>query len=110
MNLSGTITPATLGTVSRDATNPGVLNLVGTLNLGSQTLDSTIGPLTLAGGTINGGTVSDTLLASNGTLNDVKVSGLLHIVGSLQVTDTAGTGRVDACEWRQRVDGTLSRA
>ncbi len=92
VNLGGAITPATLGTVSRDATNPGVLNLVGTLNLGSQTLNSSIGPLTLAGGTINGGTISDTILASYGTLNDVTVSGLLHIVGGLSVTDTASTG------------------
>ncbi len=92
VNLGGAITPATLGTVSRDATNPGVLNLVGTLNLSGQTLDSSIGPLTLAGGTINGGTISDTILASYGTLNDVTVSGLLHIVSSLSVTDTASTG------------------
>ncbi len=92
LSLGGTVTLATLGTVIRDVSAT-TLNLTGTLNLGGQTLDSTRGALTLAGGTINGGTVSDTLLAAYGnTLNDVTLSGLLHIETSLQVTDTAQTG------------------
>jgi RHS repeat-associated protein len=100
VNLGGTLTRATLGTVSRDVANPGTLNLTGTLNLAAQTLEAALGPLTLAGGTINGGTVSDTLLADRGTntLDDVTLSGLLHIVssflgaGTVQVIDSANTG------------------
>ena len=53
---------------------PGSTQSSASLNLGSQTLDSTIGPLTLAGGTINGGTVvvANTILSVSGTLNDVR--------------------------------------
>jgi RHS repeat-associated protein len=100
VNLGGTLTRATLGTVSRDVSNPGTLNLTGTLNLAAQTLEAALGPLTLAGGTINGGAVSDTLLAGRGTstLDDVTFTGLLHIVsssvgtGTVQVIDIAHTG------------------
>jgi RHS repeat-associated protein len=100
VNLGGTITRATLGTVTRDAGNPGTLNLTGTLNLGAQTLEAAVGPLTLANGTINGGTVVGTLLAPSGinSLNDVSLSGTLHLlssafsVGTVKVTDTAHTG------------------
>ncbi len=101
VNLRGTLTRAALGTVSRDVANPGTLNLVGTLNLASQTLEAAIGALTLAGGTINGGIVSDTVLVTSSgtnTLNDVTLSGLLHLLssaftlGTVQVSDTAHTG------------------
>ena len=96
LNLGGTLTLATLGKLSRDATNPGTLGLIGTLNLGSQTLDATHGTWTLASGsTISGGTISASLLSTGypSILNDVALSGSLHIQQNyLVVTDTAQTG------------------
>jgi RHS repeat-associated protein len=93
--LGGNLTLASLGTLNRTPTTTGGVYLTGTLTMtGSQTLDTSTGTWVLLGGTIIGGTVSDTLQAGNyaaNTLQDVTLSGTLNVTGETHVV-IAGAG------------------
>ena len=85
VDLGGSLTLASLGTFDRSPTTSGTVNLTGVLNLSGQTLDASTGAWSLLGGTIIGGTVTDTLqaAASNpvSTLQNVMLAGTLNING-----------------------------
>jgi RHS repeat-associated protein len=106
VNLGGTFAIADIGTFNRTG---GTVNLTGTLNNTGTTLalNNTTGTWTLAGGTINGGTVSTAGTAvlqgadqSQGFLNGVTLAGTLDIDRggyNLAVTNglTMSSGTVD---------------
>jgi hypothetical protein len=85
VNLGGMFTLAGLGTFNGMAGT--VMNITGTLNNPTLTLNATTGSWTLAGGTINGGTLNfldgQTLgiTGSGGTLSGVTVNGDLTLGG-----------------------------
>ena len=85
VDLGGSLTLASLGTFARSPTTSGTVNLTGVLNLTGQTLDSSTGAWSLLGGTIIGGTVTDTLQAAGSnpvsTLQNVMLAGTLNING-----------------------------
>ncbi len=82
LDLGGNLTLASLGTLNRTPLTTGTVALMGTLTLTGQTLDGSTGPWTLSGGTIIGGTVSDSLLTASSTANklqDVTLAGALTV-------------------------------
>ena len=85
LDLSGTFTTATLGTINGIG---GTLNLAGTLNNTGSTLTLNSGSWSLVGGTINGGTVTESggselvVTSSGGTLNGVTVNGPLDLTAN----------------------------
>ncbi len=85
VDLGGSLTLASLGTFTRSSTTSGTVNLTGVLNLSGQTLDASTGAWSLLGGTIIGGTVTDTLQAAGSnpinTLQNVMLAGTLNING-----------------------------
>jgi hypothetical protein len=117
--LDGTFTLAELGTLTRTPITTGSVNISGTLDLTGQTLDTSTGAWTLYGGTIQGGTVTDTLLTTSGggttsTLDGVMLAGTLDIIdgglanvsggsltlanGSINLDNTYGTLNFDGTQ------------
>jgi RHS repeat-associated protein len=101
LNLGGTFTTAGLGTFD---SNGGAIRLTGTLDNTAATLavGAATGSLTLAGGTIRGGTITGSgearLLVSGGTLDGVTVASDVTVPNAASLTVTSGL----------TLDGTLT--
>src|SRR5581483_3660179 len=95
LGLGGALTLASIGTLHRSPATTGTVNLTGTLDLTGHTLAASAGPWTLAGGTIKGGTVGNTLIGTDtaSTLQDVTLTGALNITaGNAPLVHVAGVG------------------
>ena len=98
LNLAGTFATSDIGTITRDDTNGATaVNITGSLNNASATLalTATTGSYNLAGGTITGGTVTQSggamlTYVDGGTLSGVTVNGGANLGSDSLVTLQSG--------------------
>ena len=100
LDLAGAFTLANLGKI---VNNGGTIAVTGTLDDAGKTLDASagLGPLTLEGGTVNGGIVKASglsfepdFLTGASTLNDVTFDGPLNLTGQNEYIELTGGSAV----------------